>query len=130
MELLVHQIRGHNLVDLADFLYEPDKIRQKYLDEGYGENFVENQARIFGDFVSGKIKIELVAGCLDDVCLGDCERKETMGQKEGEIPCEDPRGIKVDTQTAGSFLLEIGETYSFIEIEKNLRNFYLDQHSM
>ncbi len=28
------------------------------------------------------------------------------------------------------FLLEIGETYSFQQIETNLRNYYLDQHSM
>lgn len=126
MVLLTYGIRGHHLVDIADFLYESDEVRQKYLERGYGESFVENQARIFGDFVAGKARIKILAGCLDDVCLGDCERRKTKDQKEDEIPCDDPCGIETDTQIAGFFFLEIDETYSFVEIEKNLRNFYLD----
>jgi len=121
-----YRIRGHHLVDLANYLYEPDKVRQHYLDRGYGENFVNNQARVFNDFISGRKKIILISGQLDDVCQGDCQKRDN----DVEIPCEDLRGIEVDTQAAGFFLLEIGKTYSFQQIERNLRNFYLDQHSM
>lgn len=121
-----HKIRGHHLIDIADYLHEDQRLRQHYLNKGYGEDFVNNQAQIFDDFIAGRSKIKLIAGQLDDTCLGNCQRRDNGV----EIPCEDTIGIKVDTQAAGCFFLEIGKSYSFKEIERNLRNFYLDQHSI
>jgi hypothetical protein len=121
----IRRIRGHHLVDIANFLYRPERTQQEYLQKGYGEEFVRNQAQIFHDFIDGKTQIQITAGDLDDVCLANCKHRD-----KAEIPCDDQRGITVDTQTAGFFLLEVGTVYSFKQIEKNLRNFYLDQHSM
>lgn len=113
------------MVDLANFLYKPNEVRTEYMAKGYGENFVGNQTQIFRDFIDGKTQIQITAGDLDDVCLANCKHRD-----KAEIPCDDQRGIAVDTQSAGFFLLEVGAVYSFKQIEKNLRNFYLDQHSM
>lgn len=125
----IYDIRGHHLVDISDYLYQPEKVKQDYLAKGYGTNFVDNQTKVFNDFVSGRSKIRLIAGLLDDICLGDCQRREVIEQNDNEIGCEDPKGIKVDTQIAGWYLLEIGHIYSFLQIESNLRNSYLDRHS-
>jgi hypothetical protein len=125
MGLKLYKIRGHHLVDLADFLYEPEKVRNYYLAKGYGAEFVKNQAEVFADFIFGRAKIKLVAGSLDDICKSNCKYGDKV-----EIPCDDPRGTELDTKTAGYFLLEIGKTYLFVNIEQNLRNFYLDRHSM
>lgn len=116
--------------DIGEFLYNPDKLRQEYLARGYGEEFVMNQAQIFIDFIYGKNAIQIIAGDLDDICLGNCQHRNKIDSSQGELPCNDPRGIKVDTQHAGFLLLEVGGIYTFEQIEKNLRNFYLDQHSM
>ena len=125
----IYDIRGHHLVDISDYLYQPEKVKQHYLAKGYGTNFVDNQTRIFNDFISGRSRIKLIAGLLDDICLGDCKRREIIEQDDNNIGCEDQRGIKVDTQIAGWCLLEIEHIYSFLQIESNLRNFYLDAHS-
>lgn len=127
-----YRIRGHNLIDIATFLFEPERMRKRYMDGGYGEDFVNNQARIFGDFISGRAEIKLIAGRLDDTCRF-CRNRENVGKNEWEIPCEDPRGIVEDTDTAKLILLDLfveGKSYNFKEIERSLRNFYLDQHSM
>jgi len=124
MNSQIRNIRGHHLVDIANFLYSLEKDRSDYLGRGYGEEFVRNQTQIFRDFIDGKIIIKIVAGELDDICLGNCQHRN-----KAEIPCDNEIGLQVDTQTAGFFLLKIGAMYSFAQIEKNLRNFYLDQHS-
>lgn len=132
----IRRIRGHHLVDLANYLFEPKKTRQKYLKDGYGEKWVENMTQIFQDFFKGKIRIEIVAGCLDDLCLADCLYRHKPRQLF-EFPCEDPScktpnrmGFLYDSEHAGYFLLKIGGKYSFRQIERNLRAFYAGQHSM
>ncbi|MBS3051334.1 MAG: hypothetical protein J4400_04240 [Candidatus Aenigmarchaeota archaeon] len=128
--LKVYEIRGHHLVDIAEYLHNPQMTTQGYLKRGYGNTFAGNQRAIFDDFISGRTVIFLIAGRLDATCLGDCQRFTTI-QSGDQLPCEGG-GLPTteDERTARAFLLEIGKTYSFQQIERNLRNFYADQHSM
>ncbi|MFH1420476.1 MAG: DUF1284 domain-containing protein [Candidatus Aenigmatarchaeota archaeon] len=123
---VVYRIRGHHLADLACFIFNPDGLRRRryFIENGYGEEFVDNQARIFSDIATGKT-IMLIVTEPDDICLGNCRKKE-----KAEIPCDDPSGVGIDTRAANYFLLNVGRVYGFSEIEKNLRNFYMDQHMM
>ncbi len=43
MGVPVRELRGHHLVDLANFLYEAERVKGYYLMEGYGEEFVRTQ---------------------------------------------------------------------------------------
>lgn len=127
----VYDIRGHHLVDITYFLHEPEKTSQDYRDKGYGEEFVENQRRVFTEFMEGRAKIKITAGELDVTCRASCQRKPRIDQNKGDFPCENhPVATECDRKAAAFFLLKVGETYTFAEIEKNLRNFYYDQHSM
>ena len=127
--LKVYDIRGHHLVDITNYLHAPDTAREDYRTRGYGEDFVKNQTRVFDNFISGSALIQLTAGTQDATCLANCQRFTITGCAD-QLPCEGEDAEKVDTQLAGFFLLRIGETYSFPQIECNLRNFYADQHSM
>lgn len=125
MDPEIRNVRGHHLVDIADFLYAPKKVISHYSNSGYGKEFVRNQAKIFRDFIDGKTKIKIIAGDLDDICLGNCQNR-----KKAEIKCNNNLiALQSDGKIAGYFLLEVGKVYSFAQIEKNLRNYYLDQHS-
>jgi hypothetical protein len=118
MDQEIRNIRGRHLVDIADFLYAPKKVKSYYLTSGYGKKFVRNQSKIFRDFIDGKTKIKIIAGSLDDICLGNCQcRIDTQCKNNFLI-------LQSDARVAVSFLLEVGKVYSFAEIEKNLRNYY------
>ena len=125
----VYDIRGHHLVDITNYLHEGERALREYVDKGYGSDFVANMSQVFDNFVSGRALIQLTAGKLDAECRGNCQRM-TLEKRETQEPCEGDTATRIDTKVAGFFLLEIGKTYSFGEIERNLRNFYADQHSM
>ncbi len=114
------------MADLANWLYEREKVIKRYLSGNYGSRFVKNMIYIFDRFVNDELNIQIITG-LDDLCLADC-KKRRYGKKSHEIPCDDPLGFKVDEYSAGVMFLELNRTYSFYEIERNLKNFYLDQH--
>lgn len=128
--LKLYEIRGHHLSDLADYLHAPERAASDYIGRGYGHDFVNNQARVFDDIISGRAAIRLIAGRLDATCKGNCQRF-TEVRRGDQLPCEgDGIPTTEDGRIASILFLRIGETYLFAQIERNLRNFYADQHSM
>ncbi|HLC32543.1 MAG TPA: DUF1284 domain-containing protein [Candidatus Nanoarchaeia archaeon] len=125
----VIDIRGHHLVDLANFLQKPEELKEEYCERGYGEEFVSALERAYYAIINGKVSIHLVAGVLDETCNASCEQFTSV-PREQQLPCTGARAQKIDEQVAGFMLLEIGKTYTFEDIEQKLRNFYSDQHCM
>lgn len=127
MPIPVRKIRGHHLIDIANFIYEgPEKQRAYFLGKGYGEEFVENHEQICADFVAGRVNILIVDG-LDDMCLANCKKRVRAldPEKPWEFACDDPvKGREEDVFRAGHFRCEIGKPYSYQEIARNIWVYY------
>jgi hypothetical protein len=116
----IRKINGHRLIDLACFLYSPAKTGRRYLEMGYSERFVKNQAKIFSDFARGSTVIKITAGDLDDICFG----YRYYYSRSGKVYEKSVAALQRDAEAAGLFNVEIGATYSFMQIKNKLKDFY------